>query len=131
MTGPRVGVIGARRRRQGLGPFVVRDLRGAGADVPCFVATSAETRDKGAAELERIAGVRARGYLDAKEMIAAEKLDAVAILSPHETHAEYLEIAAQAGLHALCEKPLVWGVLDLAAEATRLTAAFEERGLLR
>ena len=51
MRPPRVGIIGARRRRQGLGPFVARDLRAAGAEIPCFLATRAETRDDTAGQL--------------------------------------------------------------------------------
>ncbi len=43
MSGPRVGLIGARRKRQGLGPFVARDLRAAGVEVACLLGTSPET----------------------------------------------------------------------------------------
>jgi predicted dehydrogenase len=125
-----VGLVGARRRRQGLGPFVARDLVRAGACVPCFVTTSAATRDVASGQLAAICGVEARGYLNVDEMLARERLDALAILSPAETHATYLEAALAAGLHALCEKPLVWGRPDLAADAARLVDAFDRAGLL-
>ena len=130
MTSPRVGVIGARRARSGLGPFVVRELLGAGSEIPCFLSTSGRSRDETAHELEREAGIRARGYLDLKAMLKDEQLDALAILSPHVTHAEYLDAALEAGLHVLCEKPLVWGVEDLGALAARLTAGFVDQGLV-
>lgn len=129
MSSPRVAVIGARRRRQGLGPFVVRELMGHGAEVPCFLATSEATRRAAAHELLESSGCRARGYLDAAEMIAAEEIDALAILSPAETHRQYLELAASAGLHALCEKPLVWGESHLADVAKRIVGTFDARGL--
>lgn len=124
-----VGVIGARRKRQGLGPFVVRDLRAGGAEVPCFLATSEVTRDAARRDLAERCGVEARGYLDLEAMLSAEKLDALAILSPAETHERYLNAALAAELHVLCEKPLVWGRPDLAATAARIAGAFEARGL--
>ena len=58
MTAARVGLIGARRRRQGLGPFVARDLVAAGASVPCFLGTSEETLEAARRELEERAGGR-------------------------------------------------------------------------
>jgi predicted dehydrogenase len=124
-----VGLVGAGRRRQGLGPFVARDLVRAGARVPCFVTTSAATRDAVGGQLAASCGVEARGYTNPDEMLARERLDALAILSPAETHAHYLESALAAGLHVLCDKPLVWAHEDLAADAARLVGAFDRAGL--
>jgi hypothetical protein len=127
---PRIGLIGGRRRRQGLGPYVARDLAAAGARVTCFVTTSAATRDDAASQLASEFGLDARGYIDLETMLANEPLDALAILSPSDTHAAHLATAHAAGLHALCEKPLVWGCADLAGEAARFVEAFERDGLL-
>jgi predicted dehydrogenase len=127
---PRVGIVGARRVRQGLGPFVARDLVAAGAAVPCFSVTSERSVAPALAGIERFAGVSPRGYTDVDRMLDEESLDALAILSPAETHAEHLRRAARRGLAVLCEKPLVWGTPDLAATAAEITAAFAERDLL-
>ena len=54
----------------------------------------------------------------------------MAILSPADSHEAYLTRAAERGLAALCEKPLVWGGPDLARRASRQVAAFEARRLL-
>ena len=40
------------------------------------------------------------------EMIQQTKLDGVVICSPTDTHADYVEIAANAGIDIFCEKPL-------------------------
>ena len=130
MKAPRLGLIGARRVRQGLGPFVARELADAGAEIPCVLGTRedsvAEVRDELASEL----GSKPRGYTDIAKLVAGEPLDALVILSPAETHESYLRSAAQAGLHSLCEKPLVWGGDGLTERAAARIDAFRSRGLL-
>lgn len=125
----RVGLVGARRARQGLGPFVARDLRAAGAEVPCFLVSREASVGPAREQLAEVAGVDARGFTSL-EALLAEELDALAICTPHETHLSYLEASLDAGLHALCEKPLVWGVDDLAGSARRVVQRFAARGLL-
>jgi predicted dehydrogenase len=53
----------------------------------------------------------ARGYGDLEEMLAAEAkrddgIDAVAIMTPNDSHAHYAELALKAGLDVICDKPL-------------------------
>lgn len=127
---PAIAVVGAGRRRQGLGPFVARKLLEAGAELPAFVVTSAASAAAVAREWASELGVEARGHLDLASLLRHERLDALAILSPAETHAAHLEAALEAGLHVLCEKPFVWRVPQLAATARRLALGFESRGLL-
>ena len=126
---PRVGLVGARRVRQGLGPFVARDLVAWGAEVPAFLATSAASRDQALEGLARFADVAPTGYTDLAAMLASESLDALAILSPSESHERFLTAALDAGLHVLTEKPFVWGGADLVARTRRLTDGFAARGL--
>ena len=130
MSAPRVAIVGARRVRQGLGPFVARFLAAEGAAVPAFLGTSASSVALAADELERTAGIRPRGFTDLGDLLSTESVDALAILSPAETHERYLEAALDARLHVLCEKPLVWGGADLARRARELWEGFVERGLL-
>ena len=132
MSGPRVGLIGARRARQGLGPFVARDLLAAGAQVPCFLVMRQESLEPARRQIEQHAGIAPRGYTDADAMLEAEALDAVAILSPAETHEAHLARAAERGLATLCEKPLVWGgeLATLADRGADRVRAFAERELL-
>lgn len=128
-SAPRVGLVGARRVRQGLGPFVARDLARAGAEVPCFLVTRSASLEPAREGLARHAGLHPRGYVELDAMLEEESLDALAILSPAETHAELLATAAAHELDVLCEKPLVWGEPDPAGRAAALVAAFRERDL--
>ncbi|THT97577.1 Gfo/Idh/MocA family oxidoreductase [Lampropedia puyangensis] len=45
-------------------------------------------------------------YQDSAQMLKHEQLDAVDIITPRQTHASMIELAAAHGVHALCEKPL-------------------------
>lgn len=116
--------------RQGLGPFVARKLRAAGARIDCVLGTSAVTAEAARRELAQEHEIEARSYADLQQMLSRESLDALAILSPAETHETYLERAVEAGLHVLCEKPLVWGGTGLAMRAESLVDRFSLRGLL-
>jgi len=104
---PRVGIVGARRARQGLGPFVAKWLARHGAEVVAHAGTSAATVAAAGADLGRVAGVHPRGHVGVAALLAHEDLDAVAILSPPEHHGEALDACLAAGVHVLCEKPLL------------------------
>ena len=62
-------------------------------------------------------------YADFRSMIEREKLDAVDIVTPVGTHAALTRLAADAGLHVSCQKPLTPTV----REAEQLIAYVGER----
>ena len=69
----------------------------------------------------------ARGYADVATMIAAEKLrddgiDAVAIMSPNDTHYPYSVAALDAGLDVICDKPVSTTATEARDLATRAEA---------
>lgn len=68
---------------------------------------------------ERAADVAARygcaGYALAADMIREERLDAVSVCTPDETHRETALMAADRGLHILLEKPIATGVEEALA----------------
>ena len=47
-----------------------------------------------------------RVYADAASMLEAERLDAIDIATPMHTHAALCRLAADCGVHILCQKPL-------------------------
>ena len=47
-----------------------------------------------------------RVYRDADAMFAAEAIDALDVISPRQTHAEWVDAAAARGIDVLCQKPL-------------------------
>ncbi|MBN2130724.1 MAG: Gfo/Idh/MocA family oxidoreductase [Sedimentisphaerales bacterium] len=79
--------------------------------------------------LQRVVGLlsrfgrEARGYVDYREMLDAEKqLDAVLIATPDFWHARQAAACLEAGLHVYCESPMsdtMAGARDMAAAARR------------
>lgn len=66
----------------------------------------------------------ARVYADYKEMLAAEQLDIVHVLTPNDAHAEISIAALEAGHHVMCEKPMA----KTAADARRMVDAAQRTG---
>ena len=126
----RVLVIGARRRRQGLGAYVAKAFCDAGCDVCAVVGTSNESAS-GAAEELRPAGIWAKPYADLRDALREQRPAIVAICSPFRVHREQLELVVEAGAHCLCEKPLWWGTgVESARETATLVDSFLKAGLL-
>src|SRR5438270_13186930 len=99
-----VGIVGAGRTRNGLGPFLAEYLEKQG----CFVAgVSGRSLERATVNAEAIArnlGHEVKPFASPKALCATG-VAALVIASPPEFHLEALEAAAEAGLPALCEKP--------------------------
>ncbi len=127
-------VIGARRRRQGIGEFVARWFHREGARVCAIVGTSSasvlEARTALREQRDSLAGFECKGYTSLEAALGEEKPHAVAICSPYELHLEQAEAVARAGAHCLCEKPFLWSDdASKEGEAARLAGLFAARGL--
>jgi len=64
-------------------------------------------------------------YSSAAELLAEDQLDAVIVATPTDTHREYTLLAAAAGKHVLCEKPMAHN----AAECREMVAACNDAGV--
>jgi hypothetical protein len=125
----RIGIVGARRSRQGIGEHVARHLAKLGASVTAIVGTCRETAEQARGQLQERYGLLVRAYTGLDEMLAGETLDAVAICSPQECHRQHLRQTLAAGVHVLCEKPLVFEVgRDPVVDARPLVEGFAAAG---
>jgi hypothetical protein len=125
----RVGIVGAGCRRQGIGQHVARHLADLGADVVAIAGSRADTADQTASFLAHRYGLHVRPYGSLPAMLAREPLDAVAICSPDPFHRQHLLEALAAGVHVLCEKPLVFeDGRDPVADARTIVEGFTAAG---
>jgi predicted dehydrogenase len=97
----RVGIVGTGS----LGRIIGEQFRPLDGAAVVALADIDETSRAEAGEQLRI-DVGAR-FSDYEEMLADADLDAVVITTPHALHDEQITAALDAGLHVLCEKPMV------------------------
>jgi D-apiose dehydrogenase len=64
-----------------------------------------------------------RAYADARELFENESLDFVDIATTPPTHRMMVELAAQSGVAAICQKPLAWEMTDARAMVDAMSAA--------
>ncbi len=79
---------------------------------------------RAAAVAEGVPG--ARPYVDYREMLAKESLDAVSVTTPNFAHRDATIAALQAGCHVLCEKPIAMNL----AQGREMVAAARKAGKL-
>jgi hypothetical protein len=104
---PRCGLVGPARTRNGLGPFLAVFLEQAGAEVVAVAGREPRRAAHAAAALGQRLG-HAVQVADSPQALAARgDLHALVIAAPIEAHLPCLRAALDAGLHVLCEKPLV------------------------
>ena len=132
MSAPRFGLIGARRVRQGLGPFIARDIAAAGGEVTCVLGRSRDSAGEAADAAARLLPGGKRPVATASEdEFFAHSLDAVCVLTPAGTHGDFVEAALAHGCHVLAEKPFLWlPETDWTQRAESLEDRFAESGLL-
>jgi len=90
-------------------------------------------------DAERVSAVRAacpsvaEGYADVDAMLAAERLDAVSVVTPDHLHRKHAAQCLAAGCHVLLTKPLATNltdgraIVDAAEQASRLLMVAHER----
>jgi hypothetical protein len=101
-----VGIVGAGRSRNGLGPFLAEFLEREGFFVAGVSGRSLERATANSKAIGRQLGHEVNPVVS-PAALCATGVAALVIASPAEFHLEALQAAAEAGLPALCEKPLV------------------------
>lgn len=141
---PRIAVIGARRVRNGTGPFLALQASEAGAQVNAIWGTSTATAEEARSWLSG-EGLDCEAFSDWDELVESTAPDALILASPAGTHRNWLAHALDSGIHVFCEKPLLASarrkegllvpVLERSAkedhsDSSRLAHAFSAMGLL-
>ena len=120
--------MGAGRSRNGLGPFLARDLEAAGCAVTAVIGRDPERTAAAAAELVERHGHPVQAHTDAGAALAATAPDALIVAAPIVAHRRGLEAALQHRVAVLCEKPLV--APEEHDSVAALLDGFAEQGLL-
>ncbi|MCH2100493.1 MAG: Gfo/Idh/MocA family oxidoreductase [Planctomycetes bacterium] len=120
----RVCVIGARRVRNGTGPFLARQVADAGAELVGVLGTTPATAEAARAALAED-GYPCQAFTSFEHMVTETQPTALVIATPAGTHRPWLESALQHDLHVLCEKPLLTVYND---DAASLPARFAAHG---
>lgn len=123
---PAVGILGAGRSRQGLGPFLARWFEKSGARIAGIAGRDLTRTRNAAVAMSKQLGHDVSVYANSVEL--AESVDALVIACPVEGHLSGLDAALAAGVACLCEKPFV-PAADAALGLQRVEA-FREAGLL-
>ncbi len=108
MSVHRVLIVGARRRKQGLGGFIAQHFHQQGAVICGIVGTSQSSVHEARRYLKTQYGFSTQGYTDLARAIEKSKPTVVVIASPNQYHFEHLQVVAKYKLSCLCEKPLFW-----------------------
>jgi len=122
----RVGIAGAGRTRQGLGPYFAKWFETVGARVVAVSGRDLDGARRAAAEITTVVGHDVAAAKSALDL--ARSVDLLVVASPVHAHLDGLDAALAAGVPCLCEKPLV-SFRDEAAGRERI-AAFARKNLL-
>lgn len=114
----RVAILGA----SGIGKNHAAWFAKNNCDVVAFAGSAPEKLTATREVLQSRLGYAPAGYTDVSQLLHVEKPDAVCISTPPALHFQHAQLCLQAGVHTLCEKPLVYdanlapGVLQSQAE---------------
>ncbi len=125
----RLGIVGPRRVRQGLGPYFALHAESLGAILVGTASSSPQSARAAAKELKARLGHPISAHVGAESLCASEALDALIIASPQKFHEEALHAALSRSIPCLVEKPLLWEGPGTAARVAALTKAFQNKAV--
>jgi predicted dehydrogenase len=104
----RIGMIGPGGRGFGSHVKTLAKLHNDGVNIEMVALADVYSvqRDKVADYIKKENGNEPAKYVDYRDMIAKEKLDAVSIATPDHWHHKQIIDSLDAGLHVYCEKPM-------------------------
>ena len=122
----RIGFIGPGGRGFGAHVKTLAQQRNEGANIDLVAVADvySEQRDKVADYIQKENGNEVAKYVDYREMMEKENLDAVCIGTPDHWHAKQIIDSLKAGLHVYCEKPMT----KFVEEALQVVDAWRSSG---
>lgn len=99
----KIAVLGAGN----IGKFHIREFIAAGAEPVAILGSTNESAQAKSEILNSEFGINLKAYADLELLLKQEKIHAVTICTPPPLHSAQVEACINAGLHVLCEKPLV------------------------
>jgi len=103
----KICIIGAGRKRNGIGQYIAKYFHELGADVVATLGSSVQSSLM-ASRLLASHGIHAEPIKTMDDI--KDDIDVAVIASPAETHMAYLKACIEKGLNVFCEKPFIWPV---------------------
>ncbi len=122
----RIGFIGPGGRGHGAHIGTLKELQKAGENIDLVAVCDVYSvnRDRAAHTISSQTGKDVAKYVDYRDMLAKEKLDAVCIATPDHWHAKQAIDAMEAGLNVYCEKPMTHTI----EEAVKVVRTWQKTG---
>ena len=122
----RIGFIGPGGRGHGAHIGTLKELQKAGENIDLVAVCDVYSvnRDRAAHTISSQTNKDVAKYVDYRDMLAKEKLDAVCIATPDHWHAKQAIDAMEAGLNVYCEKPMTHTI----EEAVNVVRTWQKTG---
>lgn len=126
----KVGIAGA----SGIGRHHAKWYSRLGCEVAAIFATSRESGEAAAARMRDEFPFTGRVWTEWDEFVKDSGIEACSVCSPADRHAGNIVSLAAAGIHILCEKPLLWSsdadAHSLRQESQRVADAVRSAGVI-
>ncbi len=101
-------IIGARRKREGTGFFLINFFLEYGCELVAVLGTSKRSNKKTAENIKNKYNINVKTYLSFSNLLKYSNPNIIVISSPKETHYKFIIKSIRSTKHVFCEKPLFW-----------------------
>lgn len=104
----KVSIIGARRVKEGTGPFIAKFFIEEGCKITSVLGTHRKSLNQVQKEFYEKYRIQINTYRNIEKLMKLENPNIVVITSPKETHFFYIKKLLKYKCNIFCEKPLIW-----------------------
>lgn len=101
-------IIGARRKREGTGFFLIKFFLEYGCELVGILGTSKKSNKKTSELIKKKYNINVKTYLSFSNLLKYSNPNIIVISSPKETHYKFIIKSISNHKHVFCEKPLFW-----------------------